>query len=96
MKDIGLMDYSLILEVWKKPSEFFLGQGKYVINMLQNFCMMDCISMDTPMVTNLKKLRGYESSLVDLSMYHRMIGPLMYLVKTRLDIFFVVNTLTHF
>jgi len=70
MKDIGLMDYSLILEVWKKPGEFFLALGKYVINMLQKFHMMDCKSMDTPMVTSLKRLRGYEYSLVDPSMYH--------------------------
>jgi hypothetical protein len=34
MKDLGLMHYYLGLEVSKKPSEIFLGQGKYVIMIL--------------------------------------------------------------
>jgi hypothetical protein len=34
MKDLGLMHYYLGLEVWKKPGEIFLGQGKYVITIL--------------------------------------------------------------
>eukprot|EP00253_Pinus_taeda_P002994 PITA_02994 len=58
--------------------------------------MMDCKSMATPMVTNLKKLRGSDSNLVDPSIYKRLIGMLMYLVNTRPDICFVVNTLNEF
>jgi hypothetical protein len=57
MKDIGLMHYYLGLEVWKKHGETFLGQGKYVVKIFQKFGMMDCKSMATPMVTDLKKLR---------------------------------------
>jgi hypothetical protein len=34
MKDLGLMNYYLGLEVWHKRSEVFLGQGKYVVNIL--------------------------------------------------------------
>jgi hypothetical protein len=41
MKDLGLMHYYLGLEVWKKLGEIFLGQGKYVVNILQRFEMMD-------------------------------------------------------
>jgi hypothetical protein len=36
MKDLGLMHYYLGLEVWQKPGEVFLGQGKYVLEILQN------------------------------------------------------------
>lgn len=31
MKDHGLMHYYLGLEVWQKPVEIYLGQGKYII-----------------------------------------------------------------
>jgi hypothetical protein len=72
MKDLGLMHYYLGLEVWQKPGEIFLGQGKYVITILQIFGMMDCKSMETPMVTNLKKLRDSDSDLVDPSMYRQV------------------------
>ena len=41
MKDLGLMHYYLGLEVWKGPDEIYLGQGKYVIDMLKRFYMMD-------------------------------------------------------
>jgi len=68
MKDLGLMHYYLGLEVWKNSSKIFLGQGKYIIKILQNFGMMDCKSMSTPMVPNLK-LRDIESDLIDPSVY---------------------------
>jgi hypothetical protein len=58
--------------------------------------MMDCKSMTTPMVMNLKKLRDFESDLVDPSMYRQLIGSLMYLLNTRPDICFAVNTLSQF
>jgi hypothetical protein len=69
IKDLGLIHYYLGLEVWQKPGEIFLGQGKYVIMILQKFGMMDCKSMPTPMVTNLKKLRDSDSDLIDPSIY---------------------------
>ena len=57
MKDIGLMHYYLGLEVWQKRGEVFLGQGKYVVKILQKFGMIDCKYMATPMVTDMRKLR---------------------------------------
>ena len=56
MNDLGLMHYFLGLEVWQGPNETFLGQGKYIIDILRRFGMMDCKSMVTPMEANLKKL----------------------------------------
>ena len=58
--------------------------------------MMDSKSMSTPMTTNLKKLCSDDSDLVDPTMYRQLIGSLMYLVNTRLDICFVVNTLSQY
>ena len=39
MTDLGLMHYFLGLEVWQKPGEIFLTQGKYVVDILQRFGM---------------------------------------------------------
>jgi hypothetical protein len=69
MKNLGLMNYYLGLEVWQKHGEIFLGKGKYVVKILQKFGMMDCKSMETPMVKDLKKMRDYDSDLVDSSLY---------------------------
>ncbi len=52
MKDIGLMHYFLGLEVWQEEGHFFLGQGKYIVDILSRFHMEDCRPMSTPMITN--------------------------------------------
>jgi hypothetical protein len=41
MKDLGLMNYFLVFEVWKKLGEIFLRQGNYIIEILSRFSMMD-------------------------------------------------------
>ena len=57
---------------------------------------MDCKAMTTPMALNLKLLCNASSESVDATMYRQMIGSLMYMMNTRPDIFFVVNTLSQF
>ena len=52
--------------------------------------------MITPMASNMKLLSDASSRAVDATMYHHMIGSLMYLTNTRPDICFVVNTLSQF
>ena len=98
MKDLGMMQYLLGLEVWQKINEIFLSQGKYTVEILRRFGMTDCKSMTTPMVTNLKKLSesSSNSDLIDLAMYRKLIGSLMYLVNTRPNIFYVVSALIQF
>ena len=98
MKDLGLMHYFLGLEVWQRSDEIFLSQGKYTVDALRRFGMMDCKSMTTPMVSNLKKLHETSSSTnpVDSMMYRQLIGSLLYLVHTRPNICFAVSALSQF
>ena len=56
---------------------------------------MDCKTMATPMASNLKLLSDASSESV-ATMYRQMIGSLMYLTNTRLDICFAMNTLSQF
>ena len=58
--------------------------------------MMDCKAMTTLMESNLKLLSDSSSKAVDATMYRQMIKSLMYLMNTRSDICFVVNTLSQF
>ena len=94
MKDLGTMHNFLSLEVWQKQREIMLSQGKYVVEILKRFGMMDCKSMTTPMTTNLKLFGDTTSERVDATLYRQMIGSLMYLTNTRPDICFAVNTLS--
>ena len=69
MKDLGMMHYFLGIEVGQSAYGIFLGQGKYAVEILKRFRMMDCKAMDTPMASKLKLLRD-ASSKFDSMMYH--------------------------
>ena len=69
MKDLSMMHYFLGLEVWRKSGEIMLTQGKYVVEILKRFGMMDCKSMSTSMTTNSKLLGDTTSERVDVSLY---------------------------
>ena len=92
MKYLGMMNYILGMEVWQSVDGIFLGQGKYAVEILKRFEMMECKAMTTPMASNLKLLSDASSETVDATMYHQMIGSLMYLMNMRLDICFALNT----
>ena len=97
MKDLGLMHYFLGLEVWQSPEGIFLNQGKYTVEILKRFDMLECKVMATPpMDTHLKLLTDASSKLVDVTLYKQIIGSLMYLMNTCPYIYFVVNTLSQY
>eukprot|EP00253_Pinus_taeda_P031781 PITA_31781 len=96
MKDLGQMHYFLGLEVWQQKGEIFLGQGRYATEILKRFEMEDCRPMTTPMITNWKKIDALEDKDVDPTLYKQLIGSLMYLVNTRPDICYTVNSLSQF
>ena len=91
-----MMHSFLGMEVWKNADGISLGQGKYAVDILKKFRMMDCKAMTTPMTSNLKLLSDASSKKVDDMMYRQMICSLMHLMNTRPDIFFAVNTLSQF
>ena len=64
-----MMHYFLGLEVWKSSYEIFLNQGKYTVEILKRFGMLDCKAMTTSMTTNLKLLNDDTSEVVDATLY---------------------------
>ena len=72
MKDIGLMLQFILLEVWKRLDDIFLSHGKYMVNILKRFSMMDCKLMTTPMDPTLKKIMS------DYASNSYLVDPIMY------------------
>jgi hypothetical protein len=60
--------------------------------------MMDCKSMSTPMIINLRKIHDSDtgSDLVDPTMYRKLIGSFMYMIHTRPYICYVVIAMIQF
>jgi len=83
MKDLGLMHYFLGLEVWQRPGDVFLSQGKYVVKSLEIFGMTQCKSMTTQMEMNFKKLCVEYAglNLKNPFEYRQVIGALIFLVN---------------
>ena len=74
MNYLGMMHYLLGMEVWQSVDGIFLGQGKYVVEILKIFRMLDCKEITTPMASNLKLLSDASSESVDAMMYLQMIA----------------------
>jgi hypothetical protein len=62
----------------------------YRVDILKNFGILNWKPMATPMVKNMKKLSVSSSDFgkIDSNLYKQLIGSLMYLVNTRLNIFY--------
>ena len=83
MKYIGMMHYFLGIEMGQSAYGIFLGQGKYVVEILKRFRMLDSKEISTPMDSKLKILSDASYDLVEATMYHEMIGSLIFLTNTR-------------
>ena len=71
------------MEVWQNADGISLGKGKYAVEILKRFGMMDCKAMNTPMASNLNLLSDASSESVDATMNRQMIGSLMFLTDPR-------------
>ena len=65
-----MMHYFLGLKVWQNADGISLRQGKYAVEILKRFWMMDWKAMTTPMASNLKLLSDASSEAIDAMMYH--------------------------
>ena len=83
MKYLSMMHYFLCMEVWQNADGIFLGKGKYAVEILKRFGMMDGKELTTPMASNLKLLSDASSNSVDAIVYCQMIGSLMYFNNMR-------------
>jgi hypothetical protein len=64
MKDLGLMNYFLGMEVWQRSVDIFHRKGKYIVEILKRFGMMDYNSMATPIMIILKLPSDSSSYLI--------------------------------
>nr|GFB43796.1 hypothetical protein [Tanacetum cinerariifolium] len=90
MSAMGELNFFLGLQVLQKEDGIFLSQDKYIGDILKKFGYSDVRSLNTPMDKEKPWGKDGTGKDVDLHIYKSMIGYLMYLTASRLDIMFAV------
>nr|GEZ27723.1 retrovirus-related Pol polyprotein from transposon TNT 1-94 [Tanacetum cinerariifolium] len=88
MSSIGELTFFLGLQVKQKQDGIFISQDKYVAEILKKYGFLKVKNASTPMETQKPLLKVKDGEEVDVHMYRSMIGSLMYLTSSRLDIMF--------
>nr|GEZ91258.1 hypothetical protein [Tanacetum cinerariifolium] len=82
------------LQVKQKKDGIFISQDKYIAEILRKFGLTKGKSASTPIDTEKPLLKDLDGEDVDMHTYRSMIGSLMYLTSSRLDIMFACKKQT--
>ncbi|XP_017614017.1 uncharacterized mitochondrial protein AtMg00810-like [Gossypium arboreum] len=96
MTDLGLMSFSLGMEIKQAEHEVFIYQKKYSKEILKKFKLEECKEVSTPMSQKEKLCKEDGADKVDKGYFRSLIGCLMYLTATRPDILNAVSILSRF
>nr|GEY29906.1 hypothetical protein [Tanacetum cinerariifolium] len=94
ISSMGELTFFLGLRVKQKKDRIFISQDKYVAEILKKFGLTEGKSACTPIDTEKPLLKDLDGKDVDVYIYRSMIGSLMYLTSSRLDIMFASNGVT--
>nr|GEW54123.1 uncharacterized mitochondrial protein AtMg00810-like [Tanacetum cinerariifolium] len=90
MRSMGKLTFFLGLQVKQNQDGIFISQDKYVAEILKKYGFLEVKNASTPMETQKPVLMDEDREEVDVHMYRSMIGSLMYLTSSRLDIMIAV------
>jgi hypothetical protein len=90
MSMMGELTFFLGLQIKQSREGTFMHQGKYTKDVVKKFDMGEDKPLLMPMSTTMALDADKEGDAVDQKDYHSMIGFLLYLTATRLDIQFTV------
>lgn len=96
IKDLGLLNYFLRIEVLYTTSGVFLHQKKFISDLLKEFHCDVCTPVVFPLELNEKLMASIGEPLPNLNVYRSLIGKLSFLTHTRPDLSFVVQHLSQF
>ena len=96
MSMVGELIYFLGLQVKQKDSGIYTNQAKYARNLVKRFGLDKAAHARIPMAANAKLTNDPSGESVDVTLYRRMIGCLLYLIASRPDIPFSVGVCSRF
>ncbi|GJV68562.1 retrovirus-related pol polyprotein from transposon TNT 1-94 [Tanacetum coccineum] len=90
MSMMGQMSFFLGLQIFQSPRGIFINQSKYASKIVKKYGMLTNDFVDTPMVEESKLDEDLQRIPIDATLYHGMIGSLMYLTSSRPDLIYAV------
>ena len=69
MKELGLMHYFMVMEVWQGDEETFVSEGKHAKEILKKFHMERSEPTETPLAGNWRKEDATSSEVVEATIY---------------------------
>jgi len=96
IKDLSELKYFLGIEFSRSKRGIFMSQIKYALDILQDTKLSGGKPKKIQMEQNLKLTNEDGKIVHDPSKYQRLVGRLIYLTVTRLDIVYLVRILSQF
>ena len=96
MKDLAHLSYFLGLEITHSIDELYITQAKYASELLSRAGLTDNKTVDTPVELNAHLTPTGGKPLSNPSLYKRLVGSLVYLTATRLDISYTVHQVSQY
>ena len=89
MTDLGKMKYFLGVEVLQILEGIYLSQEKYAFELLEKFGLQNANSVKNPIVPGFKLSEEGEGARIDVIVYKKLIGSLMYITATIPDLIYI-------
>jgi hypothetical protein len=96
MSMMGELTFFLGIQVKQTKQGTFVHQAKYMKDLMKKFNMAELKPVSTPMSSTASLGPDEDGEAMDQREYRSMIGSLLYLTATRLDIQFTVGLCAHF
>ena len=91
MKDLGHLSYFLGLEVFSDSTGYYLFQVKYASDLLSRAGLTDTKVVSALLEMNACLTSLDDTAFSDVTLYRQLVGSLVYLILTRLDIAYAVH-----
>ncbi|XP_016743045.1 uncharacterized mitochondrial protein AtMg00810-like [Gossypium hirsutum] len=91
INDLGTLKYFLGIEMARSKEGIFVSQTEYILDLLIEIGLLGCKPIDTSIDLTKRLNRSEGNNLVDKGRYQRLVGKLIYLSHTRLDIIYSVS-----
>jgi len=96
MRDLGLLNYFLGLEVTSGSDGYYLSQAKYASDLLSKASLTDSKTCTSPLEPNIRLLATDGESLPDATLYRQLVDNLIYLIVHLVSQFMSAPRSTHY